>query len=72
MRLFSLKIDHDEEEKIAEVKGIYDRLKVKEAVEQVMADYDRRAFEALASIGVPEERKAHLKAYAERLAGRTK
>lgn len=72
IRLFSLRMDHDEEEKIEEVKAIYDRLQVKEAVEQVMADYDKKAFAALDSIDLPEERKAHLKAYAEKLAGRNK
>ncbi len=70
--LFTLRIDHDEEEKIAEVQGIYDRLHVKEAVEQVMLDYDRKAFEALEAVGLPEEKKKHLKVYAELLSGRKK
>ena len=70
--LFTLRIDHDEEEKIEEVKGIYDRLKVKEAVEQVMLDYDRKAFKALESIDLPEVRKNHLRTYAEMLSGRKK
>ena len=39
--LFTLRIDHDEEEKIEEVQAIYDRLHVKEAVEAVMLDYDQ-------------------------------
>jgi geranylgeranyl diphosphate synthase type II len=70
--LFTLRIDHDEEEKIEEVQAIYDRLHVKEAVEQVMLDYDRKAFEALAAIQLPEEKKKHLRAYAELLSGRKK
>ena len=70
--LFTLRIDHDEEEKIAEVQGIYDRLHVKETVEQVMLDYDRKAFEALEAVGLPEEKKKHLKVYAELLSGRKK
>ena len=70
--LFTLRIDHDEEEKIAEVQGIYDRLHVKEAVEQVMLDYDRKAFEALEAVGLPEDKKRHLKVYAELLSGRKK
>ena len=70
--LFTLRIDHDEEEKIEEVQGIYDRLHVKEAVEQVMLDYDRRAFEALDAVCLPEEKKKHLHAYAELLSGRKK
>ena len=70
--LFTLRVDHDEEEKIAEVQGIYDRLHVKETVEQVMLDYDRKAFEALEAVGLPEEKKKHLKVYAELLSGRKK
>jgi geranylgeranyl diphosphate synthase type II len=70
--LFTLRMDHDEEEKIEEVKAIYDRLNVKEAVEQVMLDYDRKAFKALEAIDLPEERKIHLKTYAELLSGRKK
>ena len=70
--LFTLRMDHDEEEKIEEVQGIYDRLHVKEAVEQVMFDYDHRAFEALDAVGLPEEKKKHLRVYAELLSGRKK
>ena len=70
--LFTLRIDHDEEEKIEEVEAIYGRLKVKEAAEQVMLDYDRKAFKALESIDLPEERKIHLRTYAEMLSGRKK
>ena len=72
IQLFEMHVDHDEEEKIAEVKAIYDRLKVKEAVEKVMAQYDQRAFASLDSINLPEEKKAHLRRYAEKLAGRKK
>ncbi|MBQ8957869.1 MAG: polyprenyl synthetase family protein [Bacteroidales bacterium] len=71
-QLFTLRMDHDEEEKIEEVKDIYDRLHIKEVVEQVIADYDRKAFAALESISLPEERKQHLRAYAELLSGRNK
>ena len=70
--LFTLRIDHEEEEKIEEVQAIYDRLHVKEAVEQVMLDYDRKAIEALAAVSLPEEKKKHLRAYAELLSGRKK
>ena len=70
--LFTLRMDHDEEEKIEEVKAIYDRLNVKEAVEQVMLDYDSKAFKALEAIDLPEERKIHLKTYAELLSERKK
>ena len=71
-QLFALRIDHDEAEKIEEVEGIYDRLHVKEAVEKVMLDYDRRAFAELDAVGLPEEKKRHLRAYAELLSGRKK
>ena len=70
--LFTLRMDHDEVEKIEEVQAIYDRLHVKEAVEQVMLDYDRKAIKALAAISLPEEKKKHLRAYAEMLSGRKK
>ena len=70
--LFTLRMDHDEEEKIEEVQAIYDRLHVKEAVEQVMLDYDRMAIEALSAIDLPEEKKKHLRTYAELLSGRKK
>ena len=71
-QLFTLRMDHDEEEKIEEVQSIYDRLHVRDAVEQVMLDYDRKAFEALKAIDLPEERKKHLCTYAELLSGRKK
>ena len=70
--LFTLRIDHDEEEKIEEVQAIYDRLHVKEAVEKVMLDYDRKAIESLDAINLPEEKKKHLRTYAELLSGRKK
>ena len=71
-QLFALRIDHDEEEKIEEVEAIYDSLDIKGEVEQVIAEYDRKAFQALDSIGLPEERKRHLRTYAELLSGRRK
>ena len=71
-QLFAFRIDHDEEEKIEEVEAIYDSLDIKGEVEQVIAEYDRKAFHALDSIGLPEERKRHLRTYAELLSGRRK
>jgi geranylgeranyl diphosphate synthase type II len=70
--LFTLCTDHDEEEKIEEVKGIYDRLNIKGIVEAVIAEYDQKAFKALAAVDIPDEKKAHLRAYAESLTGRKK
>ena len=71
-QLFTLRIDHDEDEKIEEVEAIYNRLHVKGAVEKVMLDYDRKAFEELEAVSLPEEQKKHLKTYAELLSGRKK
>ena len=71
-QLFTLHMDHDEEEKIEEVKAIYDRLNVKEEVEKVIAEYDRKAFLALDAIDLPDERKVHLRTFAEMLSGRKK
>ena len=71
-QLFAMRMDHDEEEKIEEVQCIYDRLQVREAVEQVMLDYDRKAFAALKAVDLPEENKKHLRTYAELLSGRKK
>ena len=70
--LFTLRIDHEEEEKIEEVQAIYDRLHVKEAVEQVIAEYDRKALAELEAIDLSEEKKNHLRNYAELLSGRKK
>ena len=70
--LFTLRMDHDEEEKIAEVKEIYDRLNIKGIVEAVIAEYDQKAFKALESIDIPEDRKKNLRLYAESLTGRKK
>ena len=70
--LFTLRIDHDEEEKIEEVQAIYDRLHVKEAVEQVIAEYDQKALAALKAVSLTEEKKTHLRNYAELLSGRKK
>ena len=72
VKLFSMRVDHDEEEKIAEVEEIYNHLHVKEAVEHIVARYDQQAFEALAAINLPESRKIHLRNYAESLMGRKK
>ena len=72
IHLFTLHNDHDENEKIEEVQTIYDRLQVKEAVERVMLDYDHKAIEALSAVNLPEEKKKHLRAYAELLSGRNK
>ena len=70
VRLFSIRIDHDEEEKIEEVQAIYDRLKVKEAVKEVIAGYDRNALEALEAVNLPKDRKTLISRYVSLLSGR--
>ncbi len=70
--LFTHRVDHDEAEKIEEVQTIYDRLQVKEAVEQVVFDYDRKAAEALDAVRLPEDKKKSLRTYAKMLSGRKK
>lgn len=70
--LFSMKIDHDLEEKIAEVQSIYDKLNVKKATEDLISNYEDKAFAALSEIHIPDERKKHLNAYAEMLSKRSK
>ena len=70
--LFSLRMDHDEEEKIEEVKALYDRLNVKEVVEKVIGEYEQIAIKHLDAINLPKERKIHISTYAELLSGRKK
>ena len=55
-----------------EVIAIYDNLHVKEEVEKLMADYFRKAYASLDAVKLPEERKTHLRCYADMLAGRKK
>ena len=70
--LFSGEVDVNPQRKIDEVIGIYDDLCVKEAVEQLMAEYYRQAFASLDAVKLPEEKKAPLRYYAEMLSGRNK
>lgn len=58
--------------KIDEVISIYDDLHVKETVEQLMTDFELQAAACLDSVKLPEERKVHLRQYAEMLSGRDK
>ena len=70
--LFSGEIDINPQRKIDEVIALYDKLKVKEAVELLMADYFLQAKACLDAVRLPEERKAHLRQYAHLLSGREK
>lgn len=58
--------------KIDEVIALYDELHVKEAVEQLMAEYFQQATICLDAVKLPEERKVHLRHYADMLSGRDK
>lgn len=71
-QLFSMRIDHEADEKIAEVKAIYDKLHIKEEVEKVIKEYDAKAFASLDRVKASEEKKKHLRTYAEMLYGRIK
>ena len=70
--LFSGKVDIAPQAKINEVKGLYDKLHVKEEVEGLMADYFRDASRYLDLVNVPEEKKVHLRTYLDMLSGREK
>ena len=70
--LFSGKVAINPQRKIDEVIAMYDDLRVKEEVERLMADYYRQAYAALDAVKVSEERKSHLRRYAELLSGREK
>ena len=70
--LFSGEVDINPQRKIDEVIALYDQLQVKEEVERLMADYFRQADRSLDAVKVPEERKTHLRRYAEMLSGRNK
>ena len=70
--LFSGEVTIHPECKIDEVITLYDDLKVRAAVEQLMADYFRQAGDALDAVKLPEDRKEHLRRYADLLSGREK
>lgn len=71
-RLFSGKLVTEPQEKIREVKAMYDRLRVKDEVERLMAGYFEQAGACLDAVKLPEERKVHLRRYAALLSGRDK
>ena len=70
--LYSGEVAINPQRKVDEVIALYDELKVKEEVERLMDDYYRQAYAALNAVKVPEERKVHLRHYAEMLSGRDK
>jgi geranylgeranyl diphosphate synthase type II len=70
--LFSGEVAINPQRKIDEVIALYDQLHVREAVEALMADYFRQASAYLDAVKLPEERKVHLRHYADLLSGREK
>jgi geranylgeranyl diphosphate synthase type II len=70
--LFNGNVAINPQRKIDEVIALYDDLHVKEAIEELMADYYRQATICLDSVKLSEDRKVHLKRYAEMLSGRDK
>ena len=70
--LFSGEVPVNPQRKIDEVIAIYDDLHVKEAVERMVADDFHRAYVSLDAVKLPEERKVHLRRYADMLSGRDK
>lgn len=62
----------DREEKVAAVRGIYDRLGVKETTERLIDEYLERSREILDRVGVAEERKADFREVLETMNQRKK
>jgi geranylgeranyl diphosphate synthase type II len=61
-----------EEDKISAVTGIYNKLNIKELCILEMEKHQKKAFEALAQVSVPESRKANLIQLANELTDRDK
>lgn len=70
--LYSGEVAINPQRKVDEVIALYDDLCVKEAVEQLMADYFRQASVCLDAVKLSDDRKVHLRRYADLLAGRDK
>lgn len=64
--------NHDPEEKIKDVRAIYDELEVRLQAENLAYDYFNRAFQALDQVTVNAERKNEIKQHAVNLIGRVK
>lgn len=70
--LFSGEVAINPQRKIDEVIAMYDKWHVREAVELLMADYFSQSAACLDAVKLPEERKVHLRRYADLLSGREK
>lgn len=71
-QMFSGSVEMELADKIAEVKRIYERLHIQEAVESRMEDYYHEAEACLDAIDVAEERKVAIRHYVARLSGRVR
>ena len=61
-----------EEERISRVKSVYDKYDIPHFVEQQISLRFERALALLGELALPEERKEHLRVYAQNLMGRKK
>ena len=61
-----------EEERISRVKAVYDKYDIPHFVEQQISLRFERALALLGELALPEERKEHLRVYAQNLMGRKK
>ena len=72
LALYSGAVAINPQKKVDEVIAIYNDLHVKEEVERLMDAYYRQAYASLDDVKLPEERKTHLRQYADWLSGRNK
>ena len=72
LSLFSGRAPVDPQRKMEEVLAIYDRIGIRQAVETVIAAYERQAFDCLDAIQGPENDKGPLRSYAALLSERMK
>jgi geranylgeranyl diphosphate synthase type II len=63
-------MDFDPEEKIFEVKKIFDSLGVKSKIEKMITEYYQTSLNSLKALNSPEKRKTELFAFAEYLIDR--
>ncbi len=66
------KKDFDKEQKVKAVTAIYEQLAIRQLTDKVIQDYFDQGYQALASIDIPDSRKAPLKEFADYLYHRDK
>ena len=64
--------DFDPEEKVREITAIFDQLKVKDSVEEMIKTYYDSALESLKALNTADEKKTELFNFASDLMGREK